>query len=117
MTLYLANARVIGEGDEEKVRVDFTDWLVSGETISSVDTPAEQDTDDLTIANEAPNAATYVDPYRRDADGDLITVAIGKAVEFDVSGQLASEGKYHIEFTVTSSASRKKKVGLVLLVE
>ena len=118
MTLYLPQTRVLSEGDEDKVRVDLTGLLASGESIASVATPEEQNTSDLTLENEAVNSATYTDPYRKDTNGDNVVVAIDKAVSFDISGQLKATGRYSIEFEITTDAAtpRKKNIGIRFVV-
>ena len=103
--LILDQTWVIAEGDQETVYVDFSDILSDGESIASVATPEEQDTDDLTLANERANTAAYTDPHRLDANGDNIEVAIGKAVLFEISGQLDETGRYIIKVQITTDAT------------
>ena len=115
MPIQLPDTRAISEGATRTFGIDLTDELAAGETLSSVDSLEEQDTSDLTIAGEAVTNATYTDPYRRDTSGDLVTVAIGKAFTFQVSGALQSTGLYTIRATVTTSTGDVLVFDFVLL--
>ena len=89
----------ISVGETRNVYVNFTDELQSGDSISSVSSVTEQTTSDLTLANEAVTTSTYVE------DGTSDTVAIGKAVVFNVLGGTAANSPYTIRVTVVSDSS------------
>lgn len=104
----LEQLRELGEGDTEIIRVDFTPKLGSDETIATIiEEPADDDqTGDLTLSAATINVAAYADETQHDTAGNDVTVAIGKAVYFSVSGQLASRGRYAITLSVTTSDGR-----------
>lgn len=106
MTISFPQRWVISEGETEHFYADFTPILASGETLASVDSVEEEDTDDLGTITGSVNAATYADPHRKDSAGDPVTVAIGKAATFSISGQSAEVGRYTLTVTVTTSAGR-----------
>lgn len=106
MTVTIAQRWLVSEGDAETFRVDFTPILASGETLASVDSVEEEDTDDLGTITGSVNAATYEDPHRKDTNGNQVVVAVGKAAQFEVSGQLAAAGRYALTITVTTSTGR-----------
>lgn len=77
---------------------DFTDWLASGETISSV-TITEVDTSDLSITNKAANTS--------EIEVNEQTVAVGKAAQCTIDASSAIRGvTYTLEVTPTTSDSR-----------
>jgi len=78
--------------------VNFTDWLDSSETISSV-AITEVDTTDLTLTSKAANAAAMT------VNED--TVAIGKGVQCTIDAASAKRGTtYTLKVTPTTSAGR-----------
>ena len=83
----------------EVVGYDMTDWLDSGELVSTVSVAAYSG---VTIANEATNAAAVV------INGK--TVAIGKAAQFSITGQTTTgstdgDANYTFEMTVTADGT------------
>lgn len=98
MPIELQDVRCISVGDTDKISVDFTDTLDSGESLSTA-AFAEVTTADLTLASAAVNTAAYTDAHRG------TTVAIGAAAQCTVSGALAGTA-YRIRCTVTTDASR-----------
>lgn len=98
MPLELHDVRCISVGDTDKISVDFTDTLDSGEVLSTA-AFAEQSTSDLTLASAAVNTAAYTDAHRG------TTVAIGAAAQVTVSGQLNGV-TYLIRCTVTTDGGR-----------
>lgn len=84
-------------GAAPNVSVSFVDVLDDGELLTGTPTVAEQTTSDLTIVNKAVNTAALV------INGE--SVAIGQAVQFHVSGQLAANSPYKIKITVSTSAT------------
>lgn len=94
-TAYQRPVLVVGE--TRNVAVDFQDVLDSGELLTGTPTVAEVTTTDLTIASKAINTAALT------IDGRA--VAIGEAVQFKVSGQLAANSPYTIKITVSTTAS------------
>ena len=101
MAVTLTQQPSVSQGDVDIVSIDYTDWLDSGELLTGSVTVAEQTTSDLTFANEAVNTAT-VEIFRK-------TVAIGKAVQFKVSGQQAGT-TYRIRITVATDATIARTV-------
>ena len=78
--------------------VNFTDWLDSDETISSV-TITEVDTTHLSLSSKAANTAAI------EVNGD--TVAIGKGVQCTINAANARAGTtYRLLVTLTTSNSR-----------
>ena len=111
MPIEHSETRTLSEGDVEFAAVNFTGQLDSGETITAVSVVEVDSNHDavsggaLTISSAAANVATLV------IEGE--TVAIGKAAQWTVSGQLNdggpnSDGTYRCKVTVTTSASRTK---------
>ena len=72
-------------GATRVIRVDFTDQLDEGASITGTPTAVEQTTSDLTIDNVAATTADYTDDYTR------ATVSAGKAVLFRVAGGSAGD--------------------------
>lgn len=87
---------VVVVGETRNGAVDFTDILDSGELLTGTPTIAEITTSDLTFANQAVNTAALT------MFG--VTVAVGKAVQFKVSGMLANV-EYRIKITVATDAT------------
>jgi hypothetical protein len=83
-------------GEVRNVAVDFTELLDSGESLTGTPTVTEITTTDLTFANVAVNTAILT-IYG-------VSVAVGKAVQFKVSGQLAGV-TYKIKLSATTDAT------------
>jgi hypothetical protein len=98
----------ISEGDWDQLDVDCTDYLRTGETVSSA-TMAEVDTADLTIGTVYVNSMA-IDILER-------TVAISKAVYASVKGQKIANSPYIVRVTITTSAGRKRVVDCRFAVE
>ena len=81
-------------GDSREPAIDFTDELKSTETLSGTPVVTES-TGNLTLTNKAYNAATYVDANTG------ATVAIGKAVQFDMTTTTA--GTYQVNVKATGN--------------
>ena len=71
--------------------------LDSGELMTGAVTATEQTTSDLTITNAAVSTAALTI--------NDVSVAIGKAIQCSVSGQLAANSPYTIEFAVSTDAT------------
>ena len=99
MVLYLPQRPIISVGDTEKVSVNFTDHLDSGESLTGTPTVVEVTTSNLNMASKSVNAATYIESQTGE------TVAIGKAVQFTVTGGLANNSPYTINVTVSTDAT------------
>ena len=99
MVVYLPQRPIISVGDIEKVSVNFTDHLDSGESLTGTPTVVEVSTTDLTLASKAVNSATYVEAVTGD------TVAIGKAVQFTVTGLTVANSPYTIRVTASTNAT------------
>jgi len=97
MPIKLDQRPVISVGDTDVASIDYTDYLDSDELLTGTPTVAEVTTTHLTITNKAVNTAE-VRILERD-------VAIGKAVQFKVSGQHVNT-EYSIRVTVSTDASR-----------
>ena len=78
-------------GETRLFSVSFDGKLDSGELLTGTPTVVEVTTSDLTISNKAVNVAALSINHE--------TVAIGKAVQFKVSGQLAASSPYTILIT------------------
>lgn len=97
MAIKLDQRPVISVGETEIGEIDYTDNLKSTELLTGTPTIAEVTTTDLTITNKVVNTtATRI--LERD-------VAIGKAVQFKVSGQKLNT-EYSIRITVSTDAGR-----------
>lgn len=87
--------------------VDFTSLLESSETLSSIDS--------LTVAPSGPTLSSQVINSSEITDSDGNTIAVGKAVQFQVSG--GTDGyEYLITVKVTTSDGNSKETEVVLLV-
>lgn len=95
MTVTLEQVPIISVDDTEIAAVDFTNLLDSDETITSVSV-VEETTNDLTITNDQVNASA-VDILNQE-------VAIGKAVLFEVEGQI--DPSYSVIITIITSKGR-----------
>lgn len=97
----------ISAGDTDVAAIDFTPYLDSGELLTGTPTVVEVTSTDLTLANKAVSTAALT------IDGN--SVAAGAAVQFKVSGQVASK-TYRIRVTATTDATiaRTKVVDVLL---
>lgn len=86
----------VAVGETSNGAVDFGGTLDSGELLTGTPTVAEQTSSDLTITNVAVNTAALT------IDGS--SAAIGEAVQFAFSGQLA-DTKYTLKITAASDAT------------
>lgn len=105
MSYIIPDVREISAGATEVVSVDCLDFLDSGELFTGTPTITEQTTTDLTLSNKTVNIAALTINDR--------VVAIGKAIQFKVVGQVAGV-TYLIFITCTtdSSPARVAKFGL-----
>ena len=78
-------------------RVSFLKRLASGELLRTPLTVVEVGTNDLTLGNKAINSGTITI--------NEVSRAASQAVQFSVTGGLASVGRYKIRITVTTDAS------------
>lgn len=85
-------------GEVRNGSVSFANWLDSGETLSGTPTVAEVTTTDLTITNKAVSTAALTINDK--------SVALGQAVQFTFTGQLATRASYTIQITTVSSGSQ-----------
>lgn len=85
-------------GDIHIGYVSYAAQLVVGETLTGTPTVTEQLTSDLTISSISINIIGLTI--------NNISVAIGKAVQFILSGQLVENAPYTLEITVTTSTGR-----------
>ena len=88
---------VLVVGETRNFAVSFANVLDAGETLTGTPTVAEQTTTDLTIANKVVSTAALT------ILGS--TVAIGKAVQFKVSGQLVAGSPYTIKITAGTTST------------
>jgi len=95
MPIVIGETLQFSEGDTEVGVLDFTGALDSGESVASA-TVAEVSTSDLTIGNIAVNVAALTVNNK--------PVAIGKGVQWSVSGQV--DGRtYTMRVTATTDSS------------
>lgn len=122
MAIVLDEIKVISEGDVDKGSIDCTKYLDAGETFSGTVTLAEAGTlsgydadtglptfaasSDLALSGGAVNSATEV--------VNDVTVAIGKALKFTISGQ-QSGNTYGVQITASTTSSRTKT--FIVLIE
>lgn len=108
MGLAIAPDRPVAVVDEADLfSVDFTDVLESGEKLTGTPTVIEVTSTDLMIANKSVNTAILIINNK--------TVAIGKAIQFKVSGHLVSHTPYTIKITCgTDSSPAQTKVRYVI---
>lgn len=97
MPIKLDQRPVISVGDTDSAKIDYTDYLDPTELLTGTPTVAEVTTADLTLTNKTVNT-TEVRIIERD-------VAIGKAVQFKVSGQKINT-EYSIRITVSTTSGR-----------
>lgn len=108
MVKELAQQRYISAGDVDMVAIDCQDWLDSGELLTGTPTIVEVTTTALTLANKAVSTAALTINGR--------SSAIGQAVQFKVSGQVAGV-TYRIRVTVgTNSTPARTKVFDIFLI-
>lgn len=88
----------VSAGATRIVRVNVTRDLDSGVTLTGTPTVVEVTTTALTLANKKVNTATYVESHSG------TTVAIGKAVEFTVTGGVAGT-TYTVRITVSTTST------------
>ncbi len=99
-------------GEVNILSCSFDGKLESGELLTGTPTVAEQTTSDLTITNVVVNTVALVINTK--------TVAIGKAVQCKVIGQLVANSPYLLLFTVGTDASpaqTKKGYGRFMVAE
>jgi hypothetical protein len=96
MPITLAQIPTISAGDTEVAAVDFTDLLDTGETLTGTPTVVEVTTTALTLANKAISTSSLVILDR--------VVATGHAVQFKVTGQVATH-TYRIRITATTTST------------
>lgn len=100
MVVKLKQHYTISVGDVRVVRIDFTDELDSGVTLTSTPTvSAASSTAAITLASVAVNSASYVDWNTGE------TVAVGKAVQFVVSTGTAAESPYQLTVTTVTNGT------------
>ena len=97
MPITLDQVASLSVGDSEVAAIDYKDILDSGELLTGTPTVVEVTTTDLTLSNKVVNTVALT------IDGR--TCAIGKAVQFKVSGQLAAQGLYRVRVTVSTDAT------------
>lgn len=94
------------EGEIRLCSVAFAGQLDTGELLKGTPTVTEVSTSDLTLSNKVVNTAELT------MLGE--TYAIGEAVQFLATGQLASQGSYTIKITCgTDSTPAQTLIGLV----
>ncbi len=94
---------VTAQGAEELFSVSYDGVLDSGELIASVTSVTEETTTDLTTSNIAVSAAALTI--------NNISVAIGRAIQFKVVGQLLATERYALKMiVVTDSTPAQTKV-------
>ncbi len=87
---------VLAVGETNNMSVSLADVLDEGELLTGTPTIVEITTTDLTFANQRVNTEVLI-------MGDHI-VAIGKAVQFKMSGQLVANSPYTVKITVSTDA-------------
>ena len=97
MPITLQGLPKLSVGDTDIAAIDLTDYLDSGETFTGTPTVVEITTTDLTITNKQVNTAALTLNGR--------TVAIGAAIQFKISGQLAARS-YTIQVTGSTTSGR-----------
>lgn len=101
MALTLTQRPTISAGDVDLVSIDYTDYLDSSELLTGTPTVAEQTTANLTFANIAVTTTAVVILGK--------TVAIGKALRFKVSGQVAGV-TYTVRVTAATDSTPARTV-------
>jgi hypothetical protein len=100
MVMALSEMPVVSVGDTEVWAIDYTDILDDTETLTGP-TATEVTSTDLTIANVAVNSAAVT------ING--VSVAIGKAVQFKISGQKV-DAAYKVLVTVTTTSTPARTI-------
>jgi hypothetical protein len=98
MGITLNQIHSVSAGSTRLVRVNCTRDLDSGVSLTGTPTVVEVTTTALTLASKAVNTATYVESHSG------TTVAIGKAVEFTVTGGVAGT-TYTVRITVSTTST------------
>lgn len=98
MTVTAPQRHTISVGETRLVRVNFTENLSSGVTLTGTPTVAEVTTTDLTIGSKALNGSEYTD-----LDGASVAASCG--VQFTVAGGTAAHSPYEIAITVATNSS------------
>ncbi|KKL25667.1 hypothetical protein LCGC14_2403000 [marine sediment metagenome] len=93
VSLVAPEVPVLAVGETRNFSVSFADQLDEGELLNGTPVIIELTTSDLGITNERVNTAAMVFSEH--------TIAIGKGVQFSVSGQL-TDVAYSIKITATS---------------
>ena len=96
MPITLSQIPTVSVGDTEVGFIDLQDQLDAGELLTGTPTVVEQTTSDLTIANVEVTTAAETILNR--------AVAIGKAIQFRVSG-FQSGVTYRLRCTVTTDTT------------
>lgn len=97
MPIKLEQRPVISVGETEVVSIDYTEYLDADELLTGTPTVAEVTTTDLTLSNKVVSTEV-VRILERD-------VAVGKAVQFKVSGQKINT-QYSIRVTASTDGGR-----------
>jgi hypothetical protein len=98
MPITAQQQRTLSAGSTRIVRLNCTNDLDDGASLTGTPTVTEVTTSDLTIANKAVNSATYSDSVTQG------TVAIGKAVICTVAGGTAGS-TYTLRITVSTDST------------
>lgn len=98
MPITLPQVHTVSAGATRLVRINCTRDLDSGASLTGTPTIVEVTTTALTLANKKVNTATYVEADTGD------TVAVGKALEFTVTGGVAGT-TYTIRATCATNSS------------
>ena len=106
----LEQRHTLSVGATRLCRVNCTDDLDSGVSLTGSPTVAEVTTSDLTLANKIVNTATYTD----DVTGN--TVAIGKGIQFTVSGGSAGT-TYRVRITCSTDGSPAETLVFDVLID
>ena len=106
------NIQSVRQGEVEGARVDFTNHLREGETLSSVSSIAIQgpSTAAVTAASAAVSTSSLNVLTASASAGTVVTFAL-------TAGSTASVGKYEALITVVTSSSRtlKRKIGMLVV--
>ena len=92
-----AQRPVLATGDVRNCAVSFADQLDTDEVLTGTPTVTEVATTDLTIGSKAVSTAALT------INGE--SVAVGEAVQFTVSGQVATSTPYKIKITATTDST------------
>jgi hypothetical protein len=105
MPVKLDQRPVISVGDTDIASIDYTEYLDEDEFLSGTPTVSEVTSTDLTVSNKVVNTEE-VRILGRD-------IAIGKAVQFKLSGQKVNT-EYSIRVTVSTDNGRTAVRDIVL---